>query len=449
MDQRVLGLRRKDAQQVKFQAFDACDLASLSAFAAAVSRGLGIDQFTSVLEFYVPTASGERPLLAGGLASLEDGMVVTVRELPRAAADVWGGDPSSALGSTGAAGIAELLHATHLHIGADGRMLFRNAAVDPPCSRAPVLADVSEGGALRSPGVGLLTAALARSVLASAAGLVEIRVDDVAAGDLPPVLGSPNWATADALWVLIPTAGVASPGLWSPLASLLVHVHDGTALPLLLALAAGADEKGNPWMRTGSGSVGVLLTCPYSLTPAPAEQGSRPDAPFGRLWDTLVAKAAAPSGIVIVAHGFGADVALGVLSERSRGVTAQRRVRALALVEPRQSAGDAVMAASVPPNVAAESLKTFLRERTFAWYCDPYASALTHAFTEDEDPVVHVDVLVTHLGLPFVAADGGWNAQSVRVVVSGLAPEESRSLSSLQSVASAVLPTGLAHQIAA
>lgn len=447
---RVLGLRRKDALQVKFQAFDASELASLDAFAATVALGLGTDLFTTSLEF--TAASTEQPLLATDLAALDDGTVVTVRELPRAVADVWGGDPSSVAATSGAAGVAELLHATQLHIRADGRMLFRDCAVEPPRSRAPALADLFGRGALRTPSVGRLTSTLAHSVLASAAGLVEVGVDGAPAGD-PPALASPNWATADSLWVLVPTAGVASPGLWSPLASLLVHVHDGTALPLLLALAASADAGAGPWTSSGPGSVGVLLTSPYHPAafdaPGPADPRPRADAVFGRVWDALVARAAAPAGVVVVAHGFGADLALGVLADRLRGAAAQRRVRALALVEPRQSAGEAVMVAAAPASAAAESLRTFLRERTFAWYCDPYAAALSHTFAEDADGAAHIDGLVTHLGAPFVAADGGWHAQSVRVVVSGLPPEDARSLSSLQSVASALLPTSLAHQISA
>ena len=439
MDPKIIGLRRDEALQVKFCSFDS-SLASLPVFKEAVYRSLGLDLFHSSLELSISSSSqAERYLVdAECLSSLSDGDVVTVRESPRCNTDIWGSSIATSLGTTGT-GLAELLHSTHLHVGRDGRLIYSAPGLAP---RAPTLSDVLPCGALRLPSVGRLVCALAQSALISATGLAEVAV-----GNAPPVLASLNWASAETLYVLVPTAGSAT-GLWSTLASLLIHVHDGSMLPLLLALTGAGSRAGATlaaaasWSRSGPGSVGVIATCPYSQEPEDPSSWPRSNVYFKRVWDALVSRAAAHS-VVMVAHGFGADLVLSLLADVHYATAVQRRVRAVALIEPHRVSG-AVLAKTATSGSQPTHLKSFLSEKTFTWYCDPFAAPATFL----EDGPAHVDALVTHLGVPFVSPDG-CHSQNVRLVVSGLSLEESSSPAALRTIAAAFLPAGITHQISA
>jgi hypothetical protein len=334
--------------------------------------------------------------------------------------------------------------------------------------------DASPGGRMYSSAVSAVVAALARSTVSSSAGLLEEALPATALeAPAPTVLASPNWHCCETLYVVVPSVDSCQPGVWSLLASLSLRVHEGTCLPLLMAIGGPKQRTSGFWQRSGPGSLGVLLTNPFpaSRLALSSSAGSglsdqtmaKANAYMRNVWGSLVAVASA-SAIVAVAHGDGTEPVLNLLSDAEVGTDVQRRVCALALLDPPRrclsAASTSAVASSSPGSPSwfggkkapvssrVGPLSNYLRARAFAWRSEPHLDV--RLACSNDDLSAGISGALVELGAPSYLADAGCVVQTARVAVTGfVSSHDPVSKAAHLNVCAALLPTAVAPQVSA
>lgn len=132
----------------------------------------------------------------------------------------------------------------------------------------------------------------------------------------PRVFATQEWRSASTLVLVVPKPG-APAGVWSPAASLLTCVDDGSVGPLVSDLVAIGRVK-----PTDVSHVGVIL-----LDPNAGGAAANPRAHLESAWDTLLASATmgnTSADVVFVTHGAASDDVISLLVDESR---ASQRLR--------------------------------------------------------------------------------------------------------------------------